>query len=210
MNFRPFLRTVGWLALATIAAGTWGCTLLRTPEPPPEKKFDPPTQYNAPKVAIANAFRPSDSIVIRLDMATGREEHVKMVDEEGNIEMPFVGKIKIGGMTVNQAQEAIRKVYVPRYYSYLTVTATLQTPRMVYLSGEVRGQGGSLPHREDMTVYRLIMQAGGFSEFAKKREVVLTRDGKQTIVDCVKIEQNPELDIPLLPGDNVLVPKSIF
>lgn len=210
MNFRQFLKTVGLLVLTAIAAGTSGCTVLGTPEPPPEKKFNPPTQYNAPKVALASAFRPSDNVVVRLDMATGREEHIKMVDEEGNIEMPFVGKIKVGGMTVNQAQEAIRKAYVPRYYSYLTVTVTLQTQRMVYLSGELRGQGGGVPYREDMTVYRLIVSAGGFSEFAKKREVVLTREGKQTIVDCVKIEQNPELDIPLLPGDNIMIPKSMF
>lgn len=210
MNFRPFLRTVGLPVLVTIAAGTVGCALFGTPEPSPEKKFAPPTQYNAPEVARASAFRPSDNIVVRLDMATGREEHTKIVDEQGNIEMPFVGKIKVGGLTVNEAQEAIRKPYVPRYYSYLTVTVMLQTPRMVYLSGEVRGQGGSMPYRDDMTVYRLIMSAGGFNEFAKKREVVLTREGKQTIVDCVKIEQDPKLDIPLLPGDNVLIPKSMF
>ena len=133
-----------------------------------------------------------------------------MVDEEGNIDLPFVGKVKIAGLTVNQAQEAIRKVYVPRYYSYLTVTVVLQTPRMVYLSGELRGSGGAVPYREDMTVYRVIMSSGGFSEFARRREVVLTRSGKQTIVDCVKIEQNPELDIPLLPGDTIMIPKSVF
>jgi len=210
MNFRQSLKAVSLLALAMIAAGSLGCGILHGPQPPPERKFDPSTQYSAPEVALANAFRPADNIVVRLDMATGREEHIKMVDEEGNIDLPFVGKVKIAGLTVNQAQEAIRKVYVPRYYSYLTVTVVLQTPRMVYLSGELRGSGGAVPYREDMTVYRVIMSSGGFSEFARRREVVLTRSGKQTIVDCVKIEQNPELDIPLLPGDTIMIPKSVF
>lgn len=210
MNLRQFLKIVSLSALAVLAAGSLGCGVLGGSRIPPEKAFTPPTQYSAPEVAAASAFRPADNLAIRLDMATGREEHLKMVDEDGNIELPFVGKIKVAGLTVNQAQEAIRKVHVPRYYSYLTVTVVLQTQRVVYLSGELRGQGGAVPYRDDMTIYRVIITSGGFSEFAKKREVVLTRNGKQIVVDCVKIEQNPELDIPLLPGDNIMIPKSVF
>jgi protein involved in polysaccharide export with SLBB domain len=116
----------------------------------------------------------------------------------------------MNGLTVSQAQEVIRKAYVPRYYNYAVVTVVLQTQRFVYLAGELRGSGGAIPYRDDMTVYRLIVSTGGFSEFAKKREIVLTRENKKTIVDCLKIEQNPELDIPLLPGDNIYIPKSAF
>jgi polysaccharide export outer membrane protein len=166
---------------------------------------------DAKKIAEASALRPNDSVVIRLDTAAGREEHVKTVDEDGNIELPLVGKIKFNGLTVTQAQEAVRKLYVPRLYNYMTVTVMLQTQRMVYLSGEVRGgQGGGMPYRDDLTIYRAIQSAGGFSEFSKRREVVLTRNGKQMIVDCVEIEKHPELDIPLLPGDIIMVPKTNF
>ncbi|MBI5686964.1 MAG: polysaccharide biosynthesis/export family protein [Verrucomicrobia bacterium] len=210
MNFRQCLKIVGLSGLAVIAAGSLGCGILGGTKIPEEKKFTPTTQYSAPDVAKASVFRPADNLAIRLDTATGREEHVKTVDEDGNIELPFVGKMKMVNLTVSQAQEVIRKAYVPRYYSYLVVTVVLQTPRMVYMSGELRGQGGGVPYRDDMTIYRLIMSGGGFSEFAKRREVVLTRDGKRTIVDCLKIEQNPELDIPLLPGDSIYIPKSAF
>jgi polysaccharide export outer membrane protein len=211
MNIRQFAKIAGLLAIGMVAAGSLGCKLLGgAPAIPPDRAFTPPTQYSAPEVAKASVFRPSDNLAIRLDTATGREEHVKTVDEDGNIELPFVGKMKMVGLTVSQAQETIRKAYVPRYYSYLVVTVVLQTQRMVYMSGELRGAGGAVPYRDDMTIYRLIMSTGGFSEFAKKREVVLTRESKRTVVDCLKIEQNPDLDIPLLPGDNIYIPKSNF
>jgi protein involved in polysaccharide export with SLBB domain len=67
-----------------------------------------------------------------------------------------------------------------------------------------------MPYRDDLTIYRAIQSAGGFSEFSKRREVVLTCNGKQMIVDCVEIEKHPELDIPLLPGDIIMVPKTNF
>ena len=207
MNFRQSLKSVSLLVLAIIAGGSLGCGLFG---PNVANPLPPPGGYDPVKVAVAAALRPADNLTIRLDMTMGREEHMKIVDEEGNIELPFIGKIKMAGLTVTQAQEAVRKAYVPRYYSYLTVTVVLQTTRVVYLSGEMRGAGGAVPYREDMTVYRVIMAAGGFSEFAKRREVVLTREGKQLIVDCVKIEQHPELDIPLLPGDNIFIRRSAF
>lgn len=211
MNLRSFLKIVGLLALAVIAGGTLGCNIMGgAPAIPPEKAFKPPTEYSAPEVAKASVFRPSDNLAIRLDSAAGREEHVKTVDEDGNIELPYIGKLKMNGLTISQAQEVIRKAYVPRYYNYAVVTVVLQTQRFIYLAGELRGSGGAVPYRDDMTIYRLIMSTGGFSEFAKKREVVLTRENKKTIVDCLKIEQNPEQDIPLLPGDNVFIPKSAF
>jgi protein involved in polysaccharide export with SLBB domain len=206
MNFRQFLKASSLLILVLLAAGGLGCAMFRQ-KPTDIKDVD---AVSAPVIAAANKLRYNDNLVIRLDTATGREEHQKIIDENGTIELPYVGVIKLADLTITQAQEAVRKVYVPRYYSYLTVTITLQTPRFIYLSGEVRGQTGALPYREDMTVYRAIQAGGGLGEFAKKREVVLTRNNKRIIVDCVEIEKHPELDIPVLPGDNIYVPKSNF
>ncbi len=206
MNFRQSLKLISLLALAILAAGWTGCSLFR-PKPTDPKDVG---AVGAPEIAAAGVLRYNDNLIIRLDTATGREEHVKSVDENGSVELPFVGKIKLSGLTITQAQEAIRTLYVPRYYSYLTVTIVLQTQRYIYLSGELRGQGGAMPYRDDLTVYRAIQAAGGLGEFAKKREVVLTRNGKRIIVDCVEIEKHPELDIPILPGDNIMVPKSSF
>lgn len=206
MNFRQSLKLISLLALVFLAAGWSGCSLFR---PKPTDPKDVGT-VGAKEIVEASALRYNDNLIIRLDTATGREEHVKAIDENGNVELPFVGKIKLSGMTITQAQEAVRVLYVPRYYSYLTVTIMLQTQRFIYLSGELRGQGGKMPYTDDLTVYRAIQSTGGLGEFAKKREVVLTRNGKRIIVDCVEIEKHPDLDIPLLPGDNIMVPKSNF
>ena len=79
------------------------------------------------EVAALYKLKPDDSAIIRLDTATGREEHVKTVDGDGNIEMPFTGKIKIAGLTTTQAEEAIHGIYVPRFCNFLAVSVILQT-----------------------------------------------------------------------------------
>ena len=167
-----------------------------------------PTTVNPVDTALK--LHVADTVSVRLDLAAGREEHVKIVDEYGNIELPFVGKIPVVDLTATQAQDEIYKRYVPKYYTYLTVTVQAQTSqRVIYLVGEVR-QPGAQPYREDMTVWRTIMSQGGFTEFADRRHLVLTRGTKQMCIDCVDLERNPEKDIPLHPGDMLKVPRLMF
>jgi polysaccharide export outer membrane protein len=191
-------------ALVFLVFGT-GCGLIGRPKI--EKPLQASTTLNP--VEAAPKIRTGDILTIRLDMATSREEHQKTVDEYGNVELPFVGKIKVAGLTPGSSQEEIRKLYVPRYYTYLTVTVQSQTPRVVFVTGEVRSPG-SVPYREELTVLRTIIQQGGFNEFADKRNVVLTRGDKQLRVDCVDIDRHPEKDIPVHPGDSIKVPRTVF
>ncbi|MCX7826475.1 MAG: polysaccharide biosynthesis/export family protein, partial [Verrucomicrobiae bacterium] len=170
MNARQFLKAIGLLVIVAASVGSLGCHLIGkqpiTNPLPPKPEYDPK--------AAAPKLRPGDQISVRLDTATGREEHQKTVDENGAIDLPFVGKITVMDKTVAEAQEDVRKAYVPRYYHYLTVTIQLTTQRVVYITGEVKSPA-PIPYRDDLTVYRAIMQAGGFSEFADRRHVVLTR-----------------------------------
>jgi polysaccharide export outer membrane protein len=207
MNARVFLKMVGLLALAALAGGSFGCGWLGRPKIEPGKELKASTTPDP--IAAAPKMRIGDSVTVRLDMTAGREEHVKIVDEYGNIELPFIGKLRVLDQTTTQAQDEIYKRYVPKYYTYLTVTVQCQTPRVIYLDGEVRSAAPQ-PYREDMTVMRVIMTAGGFTEFADRRNVVLTRGDKRMRVDCVDLDRHPEKDIPLQPGDTLKIPRSMF
>ena len=66
-----------------------------------------------------------------------------------------------------------------------------------------------------MTVLKAISIAGGFSQFANRKEVELlrTNDGDvhhKTIVDIKAIENGKQEDIPLRPEDMIVVPRRIF
>jgi len=205
MNVRQFLKVVGLLIIIATAGGSLSCQFLGkqkiTNPMPPKPEYDPK--------AAAPKLRPGDQVSVRLDTATGREEYQKAVDESGALDMPLVGKIKVENKTVAEAQEDVRKAYVPRYYNYLTVTIQLTTQRVVYITGEVRSPA-PIPYRDDLTVYRAIMAAGGFGEFADKRHVVLTRGDKQLQLNCLEIERNPAKDHPVLPFDTIKVPRQVF
>ncbi|MCX8108287.1 MAG: SLBB domain-containing protein, partial [Verrucomicrobiae bacterium] len=64
----------------------------------------------------------------------------------------------------------------------------------------------------EMTVLKAISTAGGFTEFAKRNRVEVTRasGGKPVVVDCVKALKNPRLDIPIYPGDRIFVHKRVW
>ena len=205
MNARQFLKAVGLLAIISASGGSLSCTLIGKQ---PISNLMPPKPEYDPKAA-APKLRPGDAISVRLDTATDRQEYPKNVDEGGAIDLPLVGKVKVENKTVAEAQEEVRKAYVPRYYNYLTVTIQLTTLRVVYITGEVRTPG-TVPYRDDLTVWRAIVQAGGFTEFADKRHVVLTRGDKSLQLNCIVIERNPAKDHPVLPLDTIRVPRQVF
>ena len=207
MNARLIPKVFGLLAMILLANGWLGCGWLGRPKIEPGKELKASTTPDP--IAAAPKLHTGDTVTVRLDLATGREEHLKVVDEYGNIELPFIGKFKVVDMTPTQVQEEITKLYVPKYYAYLTVTVQSQTQRVIYMQGEVR-QPGVQPYREDMTVLRVIMSGGGFTEFADKRNLVLTRGDKQMRVDCIDIDRHPEKDIPLQPGDTLKISRTMF
>jgi protein involved in polysaccharide export with SLBB domain len=61
-----------------------------------------------------------------------------------------------------------------------------------------------------MTILQAIATAGGYTEFAEPKRVMLTRNGKVRELNMRDIERNPQNDIPIESGDVIRVPRSIF
>ena len=58
---------------------------------------------------------------------------------------------------------------------------------------------------------KAIASAGGFTDFANKKKVKLTRvDGRTQTVNCVKALDNPSLDLEVYPGDKIHVPRRLW
>jgi len=55
---------------------------------------------------------------------------------------------------------------------------------------------------------RAIDTANGFTEYANKRKIELTRStGEKFIIDGKKALKKPELDMEVLPNDRIYVPR---
>ena len=83
----------------------------------------------------------------------------------------------------------------------------------VYIEGKVKSPG-AYDFRPGMTVYELCLMAGGFLPFAaENRAEVIRLDGETVTrlkINIKKIKKGEIRDVPLVPGDKVIVPESWF
>lgn len=146
------------------------------------------------------------------------------VSDSGDLQIPYIGLYPAVGKTCKQLAAALKVQLEKEYYKQATVViAVIAKPRSrgkVYLVGAVRSPGPlDISSDEQLTVSRAILRAGGFTEFANKKEVHITRelvpggDAQTNIV--VNVEQILEKgkldnDVPLRPGDLVYVPERLI
>jgi polysaccharide export outer membrane protein len=86
---------------------------------------------------------------------------------------------------------------------------------LVYVNGEVLRIGGlELGERESISVLQALSQSGGFGKDAKRDKVRILRPiettNRRTVieVDAKALFEGKGIDVPLLPGDIVYVPRS--
>lgn len=97
-----------------------------------------------------------------------------LVDKNGNVELPLVGKIKVGGLSTEQAREAIRQK-VTIYYKEPVVNVRLAN---FYISifGEVARPSQYIIPSEKATILDAIAMAGDLTIYGKRSNVMLIRD----------------------------------
>ena len=136
-------------------------------------------------------------------------ENVQAITEDGTITLPYIGAVRAVGLTAGELQKEIQDLYVPKYYVRLNVTVTGQQ-RVYYVGGEVKQPGRQL-YIGTVTVTKAIQSAGDFTDFANRSKVWLIRNnGERIKVNCIKAAEDPSLDPPVYPGDQILVPRRLF
>src|SRR5262249_8761817 len=98
--------------------------------------------------------------------------------------------------------------YVPKYFTGLNVTVRGEA-RYFYVDGEV-GARGQKEYPGEMTIVKAISMAGGFTDFAKKTRVRLTRGGHTQIVNVEKAIADPNYDVLFSPGEKIYFTRGIL
>jgi polysaccharide export outer membrane protein len=116
-----------------------------------------------------------------------RSEQVKdiagyLVDQDGFIELPVAGKIRLAGATTAEAREIIRQKAL-KYYKEPVVNVRIVNFKVTVL-GEVARPGTYLVNGEKATLLDALGQAGDMTIFGKRNNVLLAREekGKQRMV----------------------------
>ncbi len=147
------------------------------------------------------------------------------IDARGRINLPLIGEIVIGNMTVVEAQAAIEGAYKEGRFlrnPQATVSVEEYAPREVSIQGAIRNPGRyTLPIESTLTVVDLVTKANGITDIGKGTAVTVTRilpDGTKKVftvdVDSViKGKKDTKVDdssLMLLPGDIVYVPERMI
>ena len=162
---------------------------------------------------------PNDYVSFRVVEDRENESQRLRVNDNGELEVPYAGLVPAAGRTCKQIAYAVKAMLEKEYYYNATVIIAVErlserAKGRVYVIGSVRGPGPQeIPFDETYTVSKAVIRAGGFSDFANKRKVKLTRkNGEAFEVDLKRvIEQGrSDEDVVLQPDDQVFVPQRLI
>jgi polysaccharide export outer membrane protein len=133
------------------------------------------------------------------------------VDAKGQIELPYLGTVKVAGMTESELAASLSKTLKERgiLVDPQVSVELMQSPsRVITVVGEVQ-RPAPLPFFGQLRLLEAISACGGFTPLAS-HAITVHRLG---VPDPIAIELGADAkaaglsDIPLLPGDIIIVPK---
>ena len=96
------------------------------------------------------------------------------VDETGSIDFPVIGPVELGGLTINEAKMKLVELIKP-YLADAVVNMRLLNFKITVL-GEVNRPGPIRLTNKRLTLLEAIGQAGDFSQYANRKNVLLIRE----------------------------------
>ena len=178
-------------------------------------KLVTPNQITFQDIALPAPDRyqlgPGDKLIIRYSSPTLEvQDKAVTVDALGNLFVPVTGtKLVVRGMTLLQVQSALEKE-MARAIRNVTVTATLSELRTMSVSivGEIT-LPGNYQFPSVITLFNALLSAGGPTFRGSIRNIEVRRSNAKAIqIDLYKYLLNGDAsqDIPLQPGDLILIP----
>jgi polysaccharide export outer membrane protein len=111
-----------------------------------------------------------------------------LVNKDGLVELPFVGKIKLSGLTVAQAQEAVRQA-ADKYFNDPIVNVRYANFKITVL-GEVRAPSSFVMPNEKVNIFDAIGMAGDLTIYGRRDNVLLLRDTTGDNRQMVRLDLN--------------------
>ncbi|MFZ0281699.1 MAG: polysaccharide biosynthesis/export family protein [Bacteroidales bacterium] len=174
---------------------------------------------------VQNSILPFDRLYIRIlsidpqtraifDMpeavrysGTGNSVLGYLVDEAGNIEFPFVGKINVGSLSLTDAGKKIQSAlneYVPN-----TTILVKFIDNQISVLGEVQQQGVYSFSQDKLNIYEALALGGGLTRYGNRQNVILIRHEGEKIMHHKLNLSNSQIagkeQYYVLPNDVIVV-----
>ena len=107
----------------------------------------------------------------------GRLMHPYLVDNEGNVEFPIVGKIQLAGKTIKEAEAQIKKLITPYFQAGIDLVVTVRLDNYeVTVMGEVEHPGSFAVSNQKVNVLEALAMAGDMTIYGKRDNVKILRE----------------------------------
>lgn len=133
------------------------------------------------------AVKPFNLPVVAYSVATDRAignpiQQSYLVDNNGEIDFPVLGKLKIGGLTRGQAIKMLTDKLDPNYVKNPTINIRINNYKITVL-GDVNRPGTYTVPNERITILDAIGLAGDLKITAKRNDIIVQReeDGKKVM-----------------------------
>ncbi|WP_346838383.1 polysaccharide biosynthesis/export family protein [Microbulbifer sp. SAOS-129_SWC] len=127
-----------------------------------------------------------------------------LLDDSGVINYPFLGEIKVAGLSPKQLKDKIRSGLQGDYLVDPSVEVAVVDYRPFFIKGEVNTPG-SYSFQPGLTVNKAVAMASGFTVRASQKKITIERTNGD---DKRRFQAGPNMK--LHPGDVVTVEQSFF
>lgn len=164
--------------------------------------------------AASGLIGPRDTIDVRVfredDLRTSAQ-----LSSQGTITLPFIGAVRVLGLTTEQAGVLIAERYRDGWLVNPQVNVTIRerVRHSITVLGQVREPGVfNLSADRSLTLTEAIGMAGGLTRIAQSKKIAL-RSGKRgatSIINFKDITSGKSPDVILRDGDVINVPEGLF
>ncbi|WP_165482813.1 polysaccharide biosynthesis/export family protein [Legionella gresilensis] len=129
-----------------------------------------------------------------------------VISETGNIYIPYVGKVKAAGNTLEQLQQKLTLILKNKVINPQVIIKKIEgISKQVAIQGVVTKPGTFeiMPRRHDLI--SVLAEAGGSTLAPELTEVMLERNGEKYKTTLIDIYQSPHKNINLYPRDNIIL-----
>jgi polysaccharide export outer membrane protein len=163
-------------------------------------------------------LKPSDVIEVGVYQENDLNKSVR-VEGDGSVALALIGKVKVAGMTVAEAQSLITDLYNRDYLvdPQVSVIVVSFSAKVVRILGSVGSPGVvEIPPDRDLTLTEAIAGVNGVTRMGSPKSILIKRvdeNGRaiQMEVNFSRILTDPNVkDIVLKEGDTIWVPERII
>jgi polysaccharide biosynthesis/export protein len=167
-----------------------------------------------PLSGVAEDYRIGEGDVLGINVFGEASASVPsaVVRTDGKISMPLIKEIAVAGLTPREVEKIVTdQLSKMMREPDVTVIVSQSNSQKVFMIGAVKKEG-PLHYTYRMTVMQAISEAGGLTDYAKRKRIYVIRseNGRQFQFpfdyDAVMKGQHMEMNRTLEPGDTVVVP----